>query len=225
MALIPLIVTAHTPAGFAALDPWSPALEGILAYQQLMEQLGEEEFALGMTGHRPLVEPDLPLGRERDGQLWWWQCSSPIYAEVEQQRVYHHRRFNVTEAETRLIPSGRATQRIKVKAGPYKNYRVARTVHTAPAVSWHCIGERDAVAWLLRDVFAIGAGRQSGRGEVARWTVEPGGTADLARFHRPLPEAFAREHGFTRPLLAWAVRPPGHKPANRTLCSMPAALG
>src|SRR5690606_581961 len=48
----PLVVTAYLANAFASPDPWSPALEGILAYWWLRETLGEEEFALGMSGQR-----------------------------------------------------------------------------------------------------------------------------------------------------------------------------
>src|SRR5690606_41719173 len=50
----PLTVTAHLATAYSSVDSWSPSLDGILAYWWLREQLGDEEFALGMSGHRPL---------------------------------------------------------------------------------------------------------------------------------------------------------------------------
>lgn len=219
--LTPLLVTAHTPAGYASNDHWSPSLDGIIAFWQLREQLGEEEFALGMTGQRPLTPPDdLPLARESFGPDWWWLCSSPIRDLQAEYLHYYHRRFDALPAE-RFADTGRSG-RVAVSSGPYKNYRIARTVHVAPAVSWHCIGDQAEITRLLRRCSAIGSGVGSGMGRVTRWTVtEDQADEALARYYRPLPAGYAEQQGIDGMRLQWGIKPPGRVRENRCLAVLP----
>lgn len=219
MLLQALRVTAHTPAGHVASDPYSPTLDGILAYWALRERLGEEAFALGQSGHADMVEiDDLPLGREVHDGLWWWQVSAPITAPLGRFVRHFHRRFDDAHAPAYL---DRGVRKVLTAAGPYKAYRHQRTVALAPAVTWHCIGDREEIARLLRSCSHIGQGGARGWGQVERWQVTVDGDAALARLYRPLPVAFAEAHGVTGPLLEWGIRPPGRLLAHRVLCVMP----
>jgi CRISPR type IV-associated protein Csf3 len=215
----PLVITAHTPAGFASSDPWSPSLDGILAYWALREQLGEEEFGLGMSGQREPVEAELPLERVGDGPYWFWAVSSPIYHGQGEFLHHYHRRFDAQAAE-RFLETGRSG-RVATSAGPYKAYRQAHLVHVAPSVSWHAIGDAAEIERLLSRCSTIGAGGTRGLGMVRRWTVETGGDPNLARRWRPLPQELAGRIGVEGALLEWAVRPPGWARRNRCLCVMP----
>jgi CRISPR type IV-associated protein Csf3 len=224
----PLRVIAHTPAGFASADPWSPALDGILGYYLMRERLGEEQFALSQSDPTTLAPlEDLPLGREAYDDLWWWQVSAPRYQEQGQHRRYYHRRFDLDLA-TRYLPADHKG-RISVKGGPYKNYRNVRDIHITPRVEWHAIGDAGEILRLL--TFAsgeprcthVGAGSAQGLGRVVRWEVVEDGDEELARFCRPLPAEFAAAHGRSGILLEWGYRPPGRLPANRALCVMPLA--
>lgn len=215
-----LRVVATLAQGYCTSDPWSPALDGILAYHQLHEQLGDEEFALGMSGHRPIVVPtDLPLGQEHWDDQWWWQCSAPITAPVGQFRRYFHRRFDIAPA---IDLVSEQVKRVRVSAGPYKIYRNGRQITLAPDITWHCIGDPVAIRDLLRDCTHIGQGRGRGWGEVRDWQVHEDGDEMLARFHRPLPVEFARAHGVSGSVQQWGIRPPGRLPAHQLLCVMPA---
>lgn len=215
----PLIVTAHLRSAYAAADPWSPSLEGILAYWALREQLGEEAFSLGMTGHRPLIEPILPLGREEREGDWWWQCSMPLVASAARFHRYTHRRLDLGHAVDRVSERVNA---VETKGGPYKAYRNRETVTVARRIAWHCIGERGGVERLLQRCRNVGRGITHGGGEVLRWSVERGGDPAVARFRRPLPVDFALAHGITGPVLDWGIRPPGRAPEHRRRCVMPA---
>lgn len=216
MTLQPLRVVAETPAGFGAADPWSPAIDAVLAYWVLREQLGEERFALGGTGHVPLVQAELPLARETHGDWWWWQASSPIVAAVGEHRRYFHRRFDLAEAVAHD-----AIRKVETKAGPYKAYRNTVRLVLTPTVTWHAIGDLDAVRALLARVMAIGAKIGQGCGRVVRWRVTADGDPGLARFHRPIPLDFAELHGRTGVRLRWGLRPPCRAPEHQTLCVMP----
>lgn len=218
--MIPLLVTAELANGYSAADPWSPALDGILAYWALREQLGEEEFALGMSGARPLLDPVLPLGRETHGDDWWWQCSSPIVDPAGEFVWWFHRRFDDAQA-ARHLPEG--TRGILTAGGPYKVYRNRRTMRIARAVQWHCLGDAPEITRLLARCAQIGFGHTKGLGVVRGWRVEPGGDADIARFHRPLPVGFAAQHGISGIAHEYGIRPPGRAPEHRRQCVMPHA--
>lgn len=217
----PLIVTAHLHQGYVASDAWSPALDGILAYWVVREMLGEEEFALGMTGHRPLVDPVLPLVRESDGERWWWVCSSPIVAaDPLRHETWQHRRFDGL-SQPEMIDA--KTRTVLIKGGPYKAFRNRETV-TLPAdraVRWHCLGDAGEVRRLLGRCTHIGRGGARGHGEVVRWEVTAGGDERLARLRRPLPVAFAVARGAQGMVMEWGIVPPGRAPEHQALCVMP----
>lgn len=214
---VPMLVSAHLAQGYVTSDPWSPALDGILAYWALREQLGEEEFALGGTGYRPLVEAELPLAREQFGDAWWWCVSSPIEPGGARQvfERWYHRRFDDDRA-VRYLPA--KTTRIETAAGPYKNYRNRALARLVPRLVWAAIGDSGEVERLLRRCTSIGQGLARGWGVVTRWEVEPAGEAarELALTHRPLPVGVPGAQGIE---LEWGIRPPGR--AHRIACVMP----
>lgn len=216
----PLTVTAHLATAYSTSDPWSPDLSAILAYWALREQLGEEEFALGMSGHRPLVEPDLPLARETFDGDWWWQCSSPLATIAATGTRHVHRRFDDQFAVDRVPESVRT---VLTAGGPYKIYRTPHTLFAARLLVWRCIGDADAIRRLLRRCGNVGYGHTKGYGQVSRWEVGPAGDEWLARFHRPLPVAFAEVNGIEGMRLSWGIRPPGRHPDHQRLCVMPEA--
>lgn len=219
----PLRVTAWLRHGYCASDPWSPSLDGILAYWVLREQLPEEAFAAGMSG---LVEPviaDLSayLAREEDGEgHWWWVCSSPIPAQpLVRFPAWFHRRFDAGEAAGRVDPRVR---KVLITGGAYKNYRQRRIATATAALTWHCIGSAGAIARVLRRCSHVGHGIGRGWGEVVRWEVSVDGADErLAREHRPLPVAWATARGIGGMVLDWGIIPPGRWPGHRALCVMP----
>jgi hypothetical protein len=222
MTMEPLLVTAELANGFCASDPWSPSLEGVLAYWVLRERLGEEAFALGASGATPPVvlgPGDLPVEAELWDDLFWWRCSSPLSDAATVHRRFVHRRFDHFMAE-RFADTGRSG-RVLVTGGPFKNYRFGEDVRVCREVRWHVVGDAAEVRRLLRRCGTIGRGGGRGLGQVRAWRVEAGGDARLARFHRPLPVGFAAEHGIHGVLMDWGIRPPGRLRAHRVLCVMP----
>lgn len=219
----PLVVTAHLANGLVQLDPWSPALDALLAYWWLREALGEEAFALGMTGSREQVDAELPLARDRDDAtgLWWWRCSSPVLDPVARFHSHTHRRFDEVAASERVPGTVRT---VLTAGGPYKTYRNQQPRVVTPAVTWEAEGDAAEVARLLRRCANIGRGHTHGYGAVRRWEVvarDDPEVARRARFARPLPVAFAAAHGIEGPRAVWGVRPPGRNPAHQTLCVLP----
>lgn len=216
-----LIVTARLRSGFAASDPWSPTLDGILAYWTMRERLGEEEFAL-QSARRDLMGPveGLPLGVERHGDWWWYQCSAPCYEQKALVRRHYHRRFDAQHAERYLAAQ---KGRIQVKAGPYKSSRLAAQVRIAAEVRWHVIGDGEAIERLLGRCRQIGGHLGRGYGAVREWRVEPGGDEVMARAHRALPVDYAAANHIDGERLLWGLRPPTWLPCNLTECVLPHA--
>lgn len=217
--MIPLVITAQLGAGFSSADPYSPAIDGILAYWFLREQMGEEQFVLNCASDQNMVPAEgLPLGVERHGEHWWYQCSSPLYDIAAQHRSYYHRRFDETLA-AKYLPAG--TKKVLTAAGPYKGSRLHETIRITRSVTWHAIGDAVEIRRLLDRCSYIGRGGARGRGVVTDWLIEPGGDEALARHHRPLPVEYAHACGIGGPLLAWGFRPPGRIAANIHPCIMP----
>lgn len=215
-----LKITAYLHSGFASKFPWSPSLDGILAYVERMRALGPDEFALTQLD-LALQTPNtaLPLEMERHGDDWWYLCSSPIYREFSTQTKHLHRRFNAAEAEEYWD----RPRKIETTKGPYKNARFQVRHHITGLVCWHADGDRVALADMLRDVTHIGAKMGAGFGRVRRWDITDDGDPQLARLHRPLPRAYADAHGVTGVVMRWGYRPPIRHPENLTDCVIPHA--
>lgn len=216
----PLIVTAEMATAWTASDPWSPAIDAIIAYWLLHEQLGEEEFAARQGGWSTMEDAELPLAREQHGDWWWWQASSPLSDLAAGFNRAFYRRFNLHESVTYLPER---TKRVLTAGGLYRTHQRQRSMQVSSSVVWHVIGDGAEIERLLRRCAFVGSGHTRGYGQVARWRVESGGDARIARFHRPLPVAFAEAHDVAGAAMEWGLRPPVRNPASRTLCVMPPA--
>lgn len=202
-----LLVTAHLCNGFAASDPWSPALDGILGYWLMRERLGSEEFFL-QAARPDLREPcaRLPVATVEHGEQWWYACSMPLYQTQREFLHYFHRRFDAQAAERYMVPP---RGRTNTKAGPYKAFRLYERVRLMSCVQWHVIGDGDEIGRLLRRCSHIGAKASQGRGRVARWEVDTAaGSEHMARQLRPLPVEYAAAHGIDGYRIDWGIRPP-----------------
>lgn len=211
----PLRVIAHLQNSFSQSDPWSPALDGILAYWALRNEMGDDFFTSNPATET--IQPDLPLERVTHDDRWWWACSSPQCDVATRHTRYEHRRFDFPQAIDHLHEN---TKNILVVGGPYKNSRGRRMLTVTDSVQWHVIGEADGIRDLLSRCTAIGGGRGGGSGVVLRWEItEDGADEHAARFRRPLPVACAAENGVTGAPMEWGIVPPGR--LNRVLCVMP----
>ncbi len=215
----PIRVTAELIDGFLSKFEWSPSLDGILAYADLREKMGADEFLLTKNMvHIQSPHDSLPLQKEIIEGDWWYQSSRPIYSIAVQHRQYLHRRFNTLDADRWC------EERVKVvettKNG-FKNYRLLFRHHITQRVVWHCVGDADRVRALLNTMTHIGAKTGSGFGRVKQWRVELNGDASLARFCRPLPIEFAQRHGIVGAVMEWAHRPPLQLVENKRVCVIP----
>jgi CRISPR type IV-associated protein Csf3 len=219
----PLIVRANLFSGFVSKFPWSPSLDGILAYQYRLNELGIDAFIETkphLNAQKAVVE-GLPLAIERHGEDWWYQCSKPLYHQIAQVSRHYHRRFNALEAETYL--DGKKTE-IETTKGPFKNARLIANHRLTNAVEWHCVGDKEEIEKLLSLVTHIGARVGVGFGRVRSWDVIDGGDEKKARFLRPIPAEFAALRGVEGLKMMWAIRPPLQLPEHQRLCVIPDEL-
>ena len=211
-----LRIAARVPAGLVASDPWSPAIDGVLAWSLVRERVGLDAMALTPDAEMAPVT-DLPLERAECDGLWWYCCSIPEIEAAARSRVHLHRRFDRQAGEAWLTP---AVKRLGLSAGAYKDRRMPRVLSVTGCVTWHAIGDAAEVLRLLRGVTHLGRDRARGRGEVAGWTGTPAGGAVAARRRRPLPVAAAARLGLSGPTLPWGLHPPAR--LHRVPCVMPA---
>lgn len=206
----PLRICARLINGYAAKDPWSPALDGIVAAVVMADRLGWDYF----TGTAPsAMEPvtGLPFEVRHEGNLWWYAVSSPIIVGFAgREKKAFHRRFD-DQHERHLAPD---VGRVLTAAGPYKATRLHDTRVICRALDWHVVGDEAALRPILDRVAQVGARRGIGCGLVSGWEIAPG-DAEIARTHRPLPAAQFPD----RMSMPWGLHPPARLGAVE--CAMP----
>lgn len=217
--MTPLRIRAGLVRGFAAKDPWSPAIDGIIAAVVMRDRIGSEEFVLRGSRNSTLEHvTGLPIEIVRDGDRWWYASSSPLIVDIAgRERRYFHRRFD-DQHERHLVD---VVKRVMTAAGPYKSTRLFDTRVIASAVEWHVIGDQTEIERILRRVSQIGGRRGIGYGEVSEWSVTADGDASIARHHRPLPVTYAEAHGIDGQRMPWGLVPPGR--LDPVDCVMPEA--
>jgi CRISPR type IV-associated protein Csf3 len=209
---VPLTVTATVPAGFSSADPWSPTLDGILAYAFMRELLGKD-FGTNIDV-RPVEGLPLAVTRWRD--LWWYQSGYPDYVPVTQRTKHFHRRFDVDDADRHMT----GKRKVDTSMGAYKNTRKPKLVHVCREVTWKAIGDPAEIERLLQGITSIGSGHTRGYGQVTGWTVREGFDG---RIRRSLPAAYAEEQGIRGNRIHHGFRPPSWLPENQMLCIVPDA--
>lgn len=221
--MMPLCIRARLLNGYVARDPWSPTLDGILAAVVMRERLGAEAYAISAASPRTWSAVEgLPLAVERDGDLWWYQASSPRpVGEAGRERRHYHRRFD--DQHERFLVEG--VRRVMTAAGPYKATRLHDTRVICRGVEWHVVGDREEIDRLLRSVSQVGARRGCGYGEVVEWLIGAG-DEDQARHRRPLPRSYAERVGIRGPVVPWTLVPPArHSIVDCVMPEAPANAG
>lgn len=215
----PLKITAHLRTGFSAQFDWSVSIDGILAYQFMLEKLGPDAFAEthALVEEQSPVE-GLPLAVERWNGDWWYQCSRPVFTYFCVHTKKIHRRFNAQEAERYV---GDKTKVVQTTKGPFKNARLSIPMFITSAVNWYACGDRAEIERLLNCVTHIGSQRRSGHGAVKSWHVEPHDSIDDCRLKRAVPTDYANEHGIKGLPFEWPIRPPARHPDNQRQCIIP----
>lgn len=198
----PLKVRAVLRNGYAAKDPWSPAIDGIIAAQIMRRELGDDYASSAAQPSALRHVEGLPLEVISWGDLWWYAASSPIIVGFagREKRAFH-RRFD-DQHERHLVEGAK---KIMTAAGPYRNTRLFDVRVICRALEWHVVGRPDEVYDLVRGVDQIGGRRSVGFGEVVEWQVCDGDPR-IARGHRPLPVGLQEIQGGM--VMPWGIVPP-----------------
>ena len=189
----PLIVRAHMAGAFVSASPWSPMLDGVLAYEVLRREMGDEFYAQNPQ-RDGIREAELPLARDTDGADWWWACSVPEYVDVQEHVRWSHGRFD--DQHERYIDLGRRTK-VETAGGRYKDMRLPLITHLATCITWNVRGCETCIRELLRDVTHLGQKRAAGHGLVREWSIEA--AAEDLSWHRWVPAPQGRLQGIRPP--------------------------
>ena len=209
MRMVPIVVTAHTPSGFLTYEPWTPALDGILAFAFERERLGTD-FGTNVDV-RPVE--GLPLAKTRWRDTWWYRVGMPRFVTKHQYEKHIVRRFDGREAQERLP----AKNKVVTSMGRHKNIRKARLISVGASVSWAAVGDPEEVRRLLSDIPNVGGGWSRGFGRVSSWVVEEREEEIL----RPVPVEYAQEQGHEGYRVHIGFRPPSWLPENQAACVVP----
>ena len=213
----PLLITAHLKAGFSAADRWSPALDGILAFHQLREEMGVKDFNLSLAIGAQTSVDNLPLMKARYKDLWWWACSSPDFSSQNEIIRSFYKKFNIDHSM--IIDKNVKT--IELTKNQFKNYSLHFKEIAANKVQWHVIGNKDKIESLLSNCHQIGAQRGKGMGLVNEWIIEDSGDGIKAKFSRPVPYNAAKYYNI-KGITAWrGYRPSVRLPDNQCICILP----
>jgi CRISPR type IV-associated protein Csf3 len=234
-AFVPLKITAHLANGYATYDPWSPTIDGPMAYFYFLHKLGPDRFYNQPEGrkHRADDAP-LPLKRVKFGDRdFFFAASCPIPKGTPHEATkYYHKRFDTAHAD-RHVELGRRTK-IQTKAGPFKSHRVPIRVLICPTVSWYAVGEPEGVRKLVEQVQFLGKRHAHGHGQVIRWEVEEieedWSIIKEGRLMRPVPVGFGFEEKLAKPIeehcisTTIGIRPPYHHSTRRRGCLVPMSM-
>lgn len=191
-------------------------LDGILLYQAMRREYGPRDATL--PGTVPNVEMvPLPLERTNSAQ-WYYRCSFAQWPQVAHEKSAWTKRV----ATHRMAILDDAKSKVDIGSGRYRSYHMPVFARAALFVDWYAVGDQDAIADLLRDVWAIGKKTVQGWGRVALWQVEPWDEDWSVWQDDQLMRAIPPENAFDpTDLRLIGYRPPYWMQENQTLCIVP----
>jgi CRISPR type IV-associated protein Csf3 len=239
MTFQPLRVRAHLAGGIAHAAPWGIALDGLLASELWARSKAGARDA-GQTHQRALEQDDppdlpLPLARCAADPTWHWSATC-AYPEDSPGRIDVRTWMGRVDRRALEQTSIGLPKTVSDRQGRYRARRMPLLVTPCRSVTWHAVGDVDAVTELLEGLDGIGKKRGSGEGNVLRWEITPAPDLDpyaAAHLHpdgtlgRPTPpgclqgRAGILDGGLGRA----GIRPPYMHPARQQQLHLPALLG
>lgn len=231
----PLRVTAILRHGIAHASPWTVALDGLLASQLWAQHKQSQPPGPAALDQANPPDMDLPLAKCTADPTWWhWAatCGWPNHPSPNPEIRYWQTRLDHRHAEhTTAAP---LPQIVSDSQGRWKAYWMPLPITVAHSLTWHAVGDAEAVQRLLEPITAIGKKRSQGEGRVSSWLVERDDTLDgFTASHlsptgvlaRPTPTACLANHpaivdggdGYA------GIRPPHMHYSRRTDVRLPAS--
>jgi len=149
-----------------------PMLDAILG-DELACRLGEKHHKkMGRwTPKEEIKELPIPLTNKYINRKKVINCSAPILPEPHAEWVDHiAKRFNSSKMALLIAPKHRKS--VMTASGPYKSKFDKIRVRLVDRVCWFIRGEREGINKLLKSIYAIGAHRGIGYGQIFEWTFE-----------------------------------------------------
>lgn len=221
-----LEITAHLNTPIATFNKWTPAIDGILIYLLL-----ERERLLYPNPTQEQVEEAytvlndlMPLGKGVIGDDWYWQTSSPIFAQETSYRDRYRKRWDYQENN---LNWGKRKAKWQTSEGGEKSYDLPLECNATKAVRWYGVGYPCEIKDLLQCCTHIGKKRSYGNGEVNQWEVkiipEDWHLVKGNKLMRPIPKRLAIAAGLptTDTVMNWGWKPPSWLHTNQEICLMP----
>lgn len=169
--MVPLIVTAEMGTGVAHTHPWGISLDGILAAELWARHKHTHPNLTPALDADDPPDLDLPLARctPPDG-LWHWAATCawpdppPDHPEIHlwTGRLDHRSVEQLTCGLPRVVSD---------RQGRHRARCMPLMVTVCATLTWHAVGDPDAVRDLVASVPAIGKKRSQGEGRVLSWRV------------------------------------------------------
>lgn len=204
----PVLVTALLADPVVSLEANACHLDGPLAWAAYLDHAAERgpgslppltdgfaaDFALPLaTWTAAAPDGADPSALNGGGMAWGWACSRARFA-ADGHPVVNVRKRPETDAATRMTRD----RRWDLSSGPLKARDVPRAAVMTREVTWHALGDPDAIRHLLARVPALGALTRHGNGRVLEWLVGDHPDRDAWR-DRVMPLPGGRPHGVRAP--------------------------
>lgn len=176
----PLTITARTPHGVVLSRPHGVSFDGLLA-SVLWHRAKYAAYATGAPWRRfsALDTPavlELPLARCGDidqDEDWHWACTFSEQHPHTTQPSTRWRTSRTDHARLQQISPSISPSRVTDRAGRYQSRLIPILAHLTTSLTWHAVGDADAIRELLEELPAIGKHTGTGEGIVTDWTVAP----------------------------------------------------
>lgn len=231
----PLRITATLRHGIAHASPWTVALDGLLASQLWAQHKRSQPPGPAALDAANPPDLNLPLARCTADPTWWhWAATSGWPNHAIDDPEIHYWGTRLDHRHTELTAAGPLPQTLSDSQGRWKAYHMPLPVTVAHSLTWHAVGDAEAIQQLLEPLTSIGKKRSQGEGRISSWHIEPAPELDeFAAGHlsptgalaRPTPDACLEQHpnvcdggaGYA------AIRPPHMHHSRRTDVRLPAA--
>lgn len=236
----PLRVRANLAFGIAQAAPWGIALDGLLASELWARQKASaREAGVEYVRAMELDDPpdfDLPLARCTPAAGPWHWAATCALPDQRPDRVDVHTWTGRVDARALEQVSTGLPKTVSDRQGRYRARRMPLLVTPCTSVTWHAVGDVDAIRELVSSIASIGKKRTSGEGHVLGWVVEPlEGVDEFTAGHlhrdgslgRPCPSGCRERAGedvLDGGLGRAGIRPPYMHPARQHQLALPALL-
>lgn len=212
----PLKIQAYLATPY--VGDYGVPLDGILLATAMERHYGAPPAVA--VGHVPDYDRNLvPLAIEdADTDHWFYRASFAAWSSYTEGVSQWVKRFNVLEA----MEYYNLKRQVVINKGDYKAYLEPIYYRHAETLTWHVMGDYQAISDLLTDVHGIGKHRNEGWGAIKQWIIKRADN-DYSLFDgdalmRPIPFDYVNEASILWMPKFMAYRPPYWAKVNEGHC-------